>query len=820
MKSLHHRQDTAIGLSSWRIVRLVGAAVTISCAPTRVTTSPNANIKYQVTPSLVLDGVTVIDVVQGRAVPDQRVVVTGTRIQAVGSVDSVPMPNGGQVVKAQGKYLIPGLWDMHTHAVWSTELFYPLFLANGVTGIRDAGSSVPLDSLIRWRREILEGRRVGPPRQLLSGPSLTDVWQENGYPRETCNRGEIQRLGIHQTCVSAVDSNDIRHLVDSLKGAGADMIKPRDVTRGTYFTIAAEARRVGIPFGGHVMRGNTTIEASDSGASIIDHDWGQPECASYAKSPEPCQKLAQYLRSRGTWFVPTMILNTAFSGILGGRINERLSKAAQALWAGAPFAGNWLHDALRATLDSVAIPSIVHVDGIPILAGTDVMGAHKEFGRIEQGNINSSPPGLSLHVELAVLVANGLTPLSALQSATLNPAMMLHATDSLGTVAPGKLADLVLLDGNPLTDISNTTTIRAVVANGRYFDRAALDRILRVTRSSHANIPRITLDHPTVTLSTMAPHNTLQLSLTQHDTLGRPVTGQLSPIYRSLDTSRVQVTTDGLMTALQEGTNIQVIAGLKNRPMVVADTMLVNVTALAAPPRLRSLSIAPVSPDSGMWAMPADFLGMAIGFLRRPKLSPRVVDTTGAEITGLPIEYTSLDTAVAIIDRWTGEVTLIRSGRVRIATRTTAYGISRADTAIFTVTMPLSRDFAIKTGAAGVPVFDSRGQNEVRIAPHGIVFWSNSLGDTVDVTFDDPTDVNEPPATLCGTFPAVFGHPGNYCGSGNVLVPQVSSDTTGGSFLATMATLRARQFPKPGVYPFHSVRTGATGRIVVTANPD
>ena len=98
-------------------------------------------------------------------------------------------------------------------------------------------------------------------------------------------------------------------------------------------------------------------------------------------------------------------------------------------------------------------------------------------------------PGFALHTELAMYVAEGLTPLEALQTATLNPAKLLHATDSLGTVATGKLADLVLLDADPLADITNTTTIRAVVANGRYFDRAALDRLLADVQTKAKQAP-------------------------------------------------------------------------------------------------------------------------------------------------------------------------------------------------------------------------------------------------------------------------------------------------------------------------------------------
>jgi adenine deaminase len=137
-------------------------------------------------------------------------------------------------------------------------------------------------------------------------------------------------------------------------------------------------------------------------------------------------------------------------------------------------AGGWLRNYPRAkqgdTRGSAAfsdsLAGVLHIMqrvGMPILAGTD----------------RQSPPlGLGeLHVELAILVAVGVTPLNALQAATLNPAKMLRATDSLGTVAAGKLADLVLLDADPLADITNTAAIRAVVADGRYYDRAALDRL-------------------------------------------------------------------------------------------------------------------------------------------------------------------------------------------------------------------------------------------------------------------------------------------------------------------------------------------------------
>lgn len=120
-------------------------------------------------------------------------------------------------------------------------------------------------------------------------------------------------------------------------------------------------------------------------------------------------------------------------------------------------------------VDSLGYMYVVRNAGLPVLAGTDTYGKRLT-------------PGFSLHAELATYVAEGMTPLEALQTATLNPAKFLHGTDSLGTVGAGKLADLVILDANPLEDIVNTTTIRAVVANGRYFDREQLDMLLTQVR--------------------------------------------------------------------------------------------------------------------------------------------------------------------------------------------------------------------------------------------------------------------------------------------------------------------------------------------------
>ena len=439
--------------------------------------------------ALVFDDVTVIDVQQGNRLPDQRVVIVGNRISAMGSMSSVKVPAGAQVVNARGKFLIPGLWDMHTHSRRYTDFFYPLFLANGVTGIRDAWSEVPLDTTLMWRREIVAGTRVGPPRQLLPGPALDES--------QPCSRGEF---GGH-ICVG--DSADARHVVDSLKAAGADFIKTYQLGTEMYFVIAAEARRLHMPLGGHLNRGvATAIEASDSGVSIIDHINTAGDlyklCLGKRASKESCQPVVDHFKHNGTWFVPTFIRFATESGDHDTRVDltsdeleaigMRTGPASEAIlrhfyrfardfWAGTAFHTDWLRDsayaiqtssAPRSPTDTTGFLRMVHIVGLPIMAGTDGGAPVME----------PQPPGFALHAELAMFVAEGLTPLEALQTATLNPAQYLHGTDSLGTVATGKLADLVLLDADPLVAITNTTTIRAVIANGRYYDRATLDQLM------------------------------------------------------------------------------------------------------------------------------------------------------------------------------------------------------------------------------------------------------------------------------------------------------------------------------------------------------
>jgi hypothetical protein len=230
-------------------------------------------------------------------------------------------------------------------------------------------------------------------------------------------------------------------------------------------------------FGGHASRIDP-FDAADSGASILDHVG--PEsigildslCFAPGKATvEGCQKVAEKFRQTKTWSAPTLSSRSIrwFKNASPKIISNLMMQAVHDFWANFTYNPNWLegHEIMPVPADPdtlkfgyLKIPMEV---GLPILTG---------------GDTGEADAGFKTHSDMAIMVDRGLTPLAALQAATLNPARAIQGTDSLGTVAAGKLADLVLLDADPLADITNTTKIHAVVANGRYFDRAALDGLV------------------------------------------------------------------------------------------------------------------------------------------------------------------------------------------------------------------------------------------------------------------------------------------------------------------------------------------------------
>lgn len=441
-------------LRSARAVGLLVASLLPGCAagPTRSAAD-----------AIVFTHVTVIDGRSATPRSDRTVVVSGSRIVAEGAAAATPVPAGARTIDGRGKYLIPGLWDMHVHTVTpgGDELLV-LYIANGVTGVRDMAGDWP--TLTAWRREIASGARIGP-RIVASGPYL----EGGDVP--------IPHLLVRTPA-------DAQPAVDSLIRLGVDFIKVHSqLTRETYFAIARAARARGVPFAGHVPRSVLPEEASDSGQRSIEHLLTIPnQCTpadSVALAPRfrvqsvlgRCSSadlaplFARFVRN-DTWMVPTMVAAVEIAGwpkreLPGDSFARFLPDTLRRYVAQIfPMPDSVPPDADvvgRALLEKrVAIVGAMHRAGVRIMAGTDAP-------------LRNSPPGFGLHEELAWLVRAGLSPFDALRAATLEPARFLKLEDSLGIIATGKLADLVLLDANPLADIGNTRRISAVVANGRLF---------------------------------------------------------------------------------------------------------------------------------------------------------------------------------------------------------------------------------------------------------------------------------------------------------------------------------------------------------------
>ena len=428
---------------------------------------------------------TVIDVTGARSRPDMTVVVSGDRITAMGPAASTRVPAGARLVDGKGKFLIPGLWDMHVHTVVpGGRPLLALYVATGVTGVRDMASD--WRTVQRWRREIEAGTLVGP-RIVASGPYL------EGRP------SPITHIEVHTP-------DDARNAVDSLARLGVDFVKVHSaVPRDAFFTAAREARARHLALAGHLSPGVSVAEASDSGQRSLEHLLGFANRCTVAESvatagidalrrtvfgrcttTDPSPLYAHLVRN-GTWVTPTLTAAYEFAilperALPGDTLARYIPDSLRAyitqifdpppdLPREASVVGRQLFARRQQTVGSL------YRAGVRLLAGTDAP-------------MRNSPPGFGLHEELVNLVRSGLPPLAALRAATYEPARYLGALDSLGTVAPGKLADLVLLDADPRVDIRNTRRVAAVLTRGRVYGRAELATLLwTVERAAQGPTP-------------------------------------------------------------------------------------------------------------------------------------------------------------------------------------------------------------------------------------------------------------------------------------------------------------------------------------------
>jgi imidazolonepropionase-like amidohydrolase len=442
--------------------------------------------------TLAIAHVTIINLNGELPKPEMTVVIRAGKISTIGETSRTQIPENAAQFDGTGKFLMPGLWDMHVH-ILTPERDFPMFIANGVLGIRNMGG-VPKD-VFQWRADVTSGRVLGP-RTVACGPIV-----DGPHPAHP----------EHAISVSTAD--DGRRAVQSLKQMEADFVKVYDgLSREAYFAIVQESKRVGLPFAGHVPGSITQEEASNAGQRSIEHGIGilpsldyeknKPAATDYFEeamrtkdfvlipegiakegnaeldhfSPQRTEELYRTFIRNGTYITPTRVVDRGLTFIddLSKQDDPRLQ------YVPASMREDWKPQ--NGMLTRYRTPAyiafrkrnydmttrqilIAHRLGVSFLAGTDVSAAY-------------TYPGFSLHDELALFVEAGFTPLEALRTATVNPAQFFGMADLMGNIEVGKAADLVVLDANPLKDISNTKRISAVIVGGRLLTRKDLNSLL------------------------------------------------------------------------------------------------------------------------------------------------------------------------------------------------------------------------------------------------------------------------------------------------------------------------------------------------------
>lgn len=480
-----------------------GARAEPAPGPSTVSANDSTDAASNITRGTVLANATVVDTRDGTLQRGMSVVVDGGKIVRIAPAAAIRAGGDARLVDAGGKYLIPGLLDMHTHMMpiaARQPANWPLLVAFGVTGIREMGGS---PELLQLAKKLNAARAAGT----LAAP---EILQTPGTI--------LVAVGVPLGGKAPPAAAD---LVAQQQAMGAQFIKLASGTRNGTLAVLAEARKAGLDVAGHIPAGLNQGEASDAGWKSTEHlgagfgvlldcsrqenevraallsGGGAPPVMSplaivspnlfrqadtpllqrvHASYSAPqCAALAGKLARNATWQVPTLIrLRTAAygegDGYRAAPAMQYVDKATRALWeqAGAQFsrqvtpAGSAVFRQYYERQKEVV--RLYSQSGVKLLAGSDVGGIWVV-------------PGASLHQEFGELAAAGVPPLQILQMATLNGAQFLRREASMGTVEAGKNADLVLLEANPVDDAANLSKIAGVMLNGRYMDQAELNRM-------------------------------------------------------------------------------------------------------------------------------------------------------------------------------------------------------------------------------------------------------------------------------------------------------------------------------------------------------
>ncbi len=454
----------------WRWGALLVVSVCVALAIGVALPLPQFALAPPDTRPLVIDDVSIVDLQAGVVHPGQMIVIADGRIVHAGAKAAAPA--NARRISGSGKYAMPGLWDMHVHTVGlSPELHFPLLLANGVTAIRDMGDgcsfSGKMDCLAdapQWQQQAAAGTLLAP--RLLSTAS---------YHVEEAQDG----------------------LVAALAKRGDRMLKlqlDNDADPALFYAMLQQAQAAGMQAAGHLPYRIDLLDPALPALSSIEHDDSLPlQCARRGtpfdgrnraklvllKQPDQarCDAVFGQLARRAIAYVPTHVASSGQDWLLlsgAYRRDERVRYAAlpqRLLWRGyaaiavagtgaddGPLLQAWHNNSLQLTVRAVAA-------GVPVMAGSDAIDAYVTHG-------------FGLHDELALLVGAGLTPLQALRAAITVPAAHTGLSERYGSVATGKMADLLLLNKNPLNDIAHARSIDSVFHEGRLYQRKDLDAML------------------------------------------------------------------------------------------------------------------------------------------------------------------------------------------------------------------------------------------------------------------------------------------------------------------------------------------------------
>ncbi|MBN3582206.1 amidohydrolase family protein [Algoriphagus aestuarii] len=438
---------------------------------------------------LIIQNTSIIEVASGRLIPNQTILIQGDSILSVGDESLFDEYSSETLVNGQGKFLMPGLWDNHVHFggaayVDENEQLLPLYLAFGVTTVRDAAGDISLE-VLKWRDEINAGKRLGP-KILTSGPKLEGI--ESIWP------GDLE-IGTEE---------ELEKALDSLKKLKVDFIKITDNTLkpALFLEAVKRASERGWSVSGHIPAALTIDQVSVAGQKTVEHlsylmrmTTPMEEEISIGRgngtmTPAEASKLQtetrndsltlvkfKKLASQGTGVVPTLLISSNIAYLdennfeddtilnyLGPQLKESYQWRIQRMANDTPEDKQNRKDSFEATANLIPL---VKASGMKIYAGTDA------------GYLNTyDVPGLAIHLELQQLVKYGLTAREALEASVINGPEYFGLENSYGSIEKGKKANLILLNKNPLENIEATLTIQEVIKDGQPLDRARLDQML------------------------------------------------------------------------------------------------------------------------------------------------------------------------------------------------------------------------------------------------------------------------------------------------------------------------------------------------------